>query len=87
MAKRKNTNRYSSAEKRAYWMGVGAGLSKNYNGLEYYDLRKNLMETPSMNDSFSNGFADMFNLEELPKDCKDFSKKAKAYLKKTKKKR
>ena len=48
--------KYTAAEKRAYWAGVGAGFSQNQNGIPYWRMRKDFCKTPAMSESFSAGF-------------------------------
>ena len=57
MAKRKsNTPKYTAAEKRAYWAGVGAGFAQNQNNIPYWEMRKDFCKTSAMSKSFSAGF-------------------------------
>lgn len=48
--------KYSAAEKRAYWIGVGAGLGNNQNGIPYHEMRRSIIKTGAESESFSAGF-------------------------------
>ena len=57
MAKRKsNKLKYTAAEKRAYWAGVGAGFAQNQNNIPYWEMLKDFCKTSAMCKSFSAGF-------------------------------
>lgn len=48
--------KYTAAEKRAYWAGVGAGFSHNQNEIPYWKMRSDFCKTVAMDESFTAGF-------------------------------
>lgn len=58
---KKKKFKYSVAERRAYWAGVGAGFAQNQNNISYYEMRKDFCKTPAMNKSFGAGFDRSYN--------------------------